>query len=56
VQFQCGRDIAIEMIEKGQELLVPMAWFALHNDVAIKDVERRRKRSGFVAIVIMGHL
>ena len=54
VQFQSGRDTTVEVIEKGQELLVPVARFALRDDVPIKDVKRGKERSGAVAVVIMG--
>ena len=43
------------MIEKGQELLVPMARFALRDDVPVEDVERRKERGGAVAVVIVGY-
>ena len=53
MDFEFARDAAVEMIEKREELLVPMARLALRDDCTIEDVERRKQGSGAVSIVVV---
>jgi len=56
VQLEIGADMAVEVVEKGEELLVPMARFALGDDRPVEDVERREQCRGAVPIVVVGYL
>jgi hypothetical protein len=53
VHVEVGGDVAVQMLEKGQELLMAMAWFALGNHAAIEDVEGREERGGAMAEVVV---
>src|SRR5260370_40220457 len=53
VHVEVGRDVEVQMLEKGQELLMAMAWFALRNHAAIEGVEGRKERGGAVAEVVV---
>src|ERR1700682_2988341 len=55
VDLELGGDAAVEMIEKGQELLMAMARLALRDDRAVKHVERREQSGGTVAKVVVGY-
>jgi hypothetical protein len=54
MQVEGGRSSMVEMVEKGQELLMPMTRFALRNDRAIEHVESRKQRRGAVPIAVVG--
>ena len=36
MQFECAWNSVVEMVEEGQELLMPMARVALRNDLSVK--------------------
>ena len=50
-----SRGLAVDRIEKADELLMPVAAHALADDLAVQDVEGGEQGCGAVALVIMGH-
>ena len=42
MEVEVGGDVAVQVAEKGEELLMAMAWFALRNHAPIEDVEGRK--------------
>ena len=54
MDVEIGRDVAVEMIKKGEELLMPMARLALRDDRAVEHVERGEQGGGAVSIVVVG--
>ena len=54
MHFQVGRHLALDLPQKRQELLVPMAGVAAPDHLAAGDVQRGKERGGAVPIVIMG--
>jgi hypothetical protein len=53
VDVKVGGDVAVQMLEKGQELLMAMAWFALRNHAAIEHAEGRKQRGSAVAEIVV---
>ncbi len=53
VHIDVGQDVAVQVLEKGQEFLMTMAGFALRDHAAIQDVEGGKERSGAVAEVVV---
>ena len=49
------RNIALDAVEKSDELLVAMALHILSDDSSIQNVQRRKQGGCAVALVIMGH-
>ena len=49
------RNLALDAVEKANELLMAMAGHVLSNHRAIKHVQRGEERSGAVSLVILGH-
>lgn len=47
------RDIGVQLAEEGEEFLVPMPPFALREDLAGLDVERREQRRGAMPRVVV---
>ena len=45
----------IEVLKKGQKLLMPMARLALRDDRPVEHIERGEQGGGTVSIVIVGH-
>ena len=50
-----GRDLALDLVEKADELLMPVALHALADDLALQHVERGEQRRRAVALVVVGH-
>ena len=50
-----GRDVAVEVIKKGNKFLVAMARFAHGHHFAVEHVERREQGGGAVTKIIMGY-
>jgi len=50
-----GGHLVVEMIEKADELLMPVAWLALGDNRAIEHVEGREQCSGPMPKVVMSH-
>ena len=50
-----SRGLAVDGVEKADELLMPVAAHALADDLAVEDVEGSEQGGGAVALVIMGH-
>ena len=50
-----SRGLAVDRIEKADELLMPVTAHALADDLAVEDVEGGEQGRGAVAFVIMGH-
>ncbi len=53
VHIEVGQDVAVQVLEKGQEFLMTMAGFALRDHAAIEDIEGRKERGGAVAEVVV---
>src|SRR5258707_595430 len=45
----------LDEVQKADELLMTMAFHALSNNLAFKDIERREQGGNAIALVIMGH-
>jgi len=45
----------LDEVQKADELLMTMAFHALSNNLAFKDIERREQGGNAMALVIMGH-
>src|SRR5271157_3542809 len=52
---ELGGNLMVEMVEKADELLMPVARFALRDDRAIQHVERGEQRGGAMAVVVVSH-
>src|ERR1700751_5081536 len=50
-----GRDLSLDLVEKADELLMPMFLHAAPDDLALKDVDGCEQRGGAVALVVVGH-
>ena len=50
-----GRHLALDGIEKADELLVPVALHAAADDFALEDIEDGEQGGGAMAFVVMGH-
>ena len=48
--------LAVDRIEKADELLMPVAAHALTDDLAVEDIEGGEQGRGAVALVVMGHV
>src|SRR5437588_5086730 len=55
VHIEVGRNLRVDVAQKAQELLVPMAWLALSDNAAIGHIERRKQSGGAVPIVVVGY-
>ena len=53
VGVEVGGKVVVQMLKKGQELLMTMRWLALGNDAAVEDIEGRKERGGAVAQVVV---
>jgi hypothetical protein len=53
MDVEVSGDVVVQMLEKTQELLMAMAWFALRNHAAVEDIEGRKERGGAVAEVVV---
>src|ERR1700735_633109 len=49
------RDLGLDLIEKADELLMPVLLHALPDDRTVEHVERREERGRSVALIVMGH-
>jgi hypothetical protein len=54
VHIEVGRNLCVDVAQKAQKLLVPMARLALGDDAAVGHVERRKQGRGAVPIVVVG--
>lgn len=48
VDVEFCRDVALEVVEEGQELLMAVTWFALSDDGAGGNIERGKQGRGVV--------
>src|SRR6266478_5289027 len=55
MQLPVGRGLAIDFVEKADELLMPMALHALADDLAFQHVECSEQRRRAVALIVMCH-
>ncbi len=55
MDFEAGRNVAVEVIEKREKCLVAMARLALGDNRPIERVERCEQRGGALPIIIAGH-
>ena len=55
VQLPVGWSFSVDLIEKTDELLMPMAACALTDDLAVHHVKRGKQRRRAVALVVMRH-
>src|SRR5215475_7402473 len=53
MQMQAGRNLIIEMPQKGEKFLVSVTWFTLGNHFSIRHVERGKQSCGAVSIIIV---
>src|SRR5690348_5908024 len=50
-----GRDLSLDLVEKADELLMPMLLHAAPDDLAFENVEGGKQSGGAVALVVVGH-
>ena len=50
-----GRGFAVDLVEKADELLMPVAAHALADNLAVEHVERGEQGCRAVALIVMGH-
>src|SRR5260370_30718782 len=55
VQFPPGRGLAVDLVEKADEFLMPVTRHALADDTALQDIERVEHRRRAVALVVVLH-
>lgn len=55
MNIEVGQDLAVDLVEKADELLVAVLVHALTNHPAVEHVERGEQGGGAVALVIVGH-
>src|SRR5207244_3031745 len=55
VELPPGRGLAVDLVEKADEFLMPMARHALADDLAVEHVERGEQRRCAVPLVVMRH-
>src|SRR5216683_4429479 len=55
MDLEISRNTVVEMVEKSEKLLVPMARFALSDDRTVEHVERRKQGGGAVPIIVVGY-
>src|SRR5260370_25539931 len=55
VEFLPGRGLAVDLVEKADEFLMPVARHALADDTALQHIERPEQRRRAVALVVVGH-
>src|SRR5580692_7695146 len=53
MDVEVGGNVVVQMLEKTQELLMAMAWFALRNHASVKHIEGRKERGGAVAEIVV---
>jgi len=54
MDLESSRDLGVDGFEELQELLVPVSWQALADDLAGQHIERREQGRGPVALVVVG--
>src|SRR6266542_4667383 len=55
MQLPPGRGLAVDLVEKADELLMPMTSHALADDLAFEHVQRGEKRRRAMTLVVVGH-
>ena len=55
MKLHSGRSLGINLLQKSNELLMPMPWHAVSYDSSIKHAECGEQGGGSVSFVVMSH-
>ena len=55
MDFEVGRNVAVEVLKEREKFLMAMARLALRDDRTVEHVERRKQRGGAVSKVVVGY-